>query len=182
MHIGKLAIFCGSKFGSNALYAQHAKELGKLLAEHDIEMVYGGGKNGLMGVAADSIIQNNSVIRGVIPELLLQWESHHQNISELLIVEDMHQRKRKIYEMCDAAIVLPGGFGTLDELFEILTWNQLSIHDKEIFILNSGGFYNHLIKHMQQMAHEGFLYGDLSDQFIVLNQPKELLKFLKKTN
>jgi len=94
-------------------------------------------------------------------------------------VEDMHVRKRKLYELCDAAIILPGGFGTMDELFEILTWNQLSIHDKKIFILNSEGFYDHLLQHLQKLHHEGFLYYDLADLFTILNQPSDIIDHLE---
>jgi uncharacterized protein (TIGR00730 family) len=95
------------------------------------------------------------------------------------VVEDMHMRKRKMYELCDAAIILPGGFGTLDELFEMLTWNQLSIHDKRIFIMNSGGFYDHLLAHLQNLTNEGFLYGELPEQFTILNNPSDILQYIK---
>ena len=178
MNINRLAIFCGSKSGNNNLYTTHAKALGTILGTHHIEMIYGGGRNGLMGVVADSVLLHGGIVRGVIPQLLMKWESQHNDISELLIVDDMHQRKRKMFELCDAAIILPGGFGTLDELFELLTWNQLSIHDKKVFLLNSGGFYNYLLQHMQLLADEGFLYGNLEDQLTILNEPEELLMFL----
>ena len=150
--IQKLAIFCGSRKGNNDVYSNDAKELALILAQHKVELIYGGGKNGLMGVLADTMMENGGIVRGVIPQLLIEWESQHDNISELLVVEDMHVRKRKLYELCDAAIILPGGFGTLDELFEILTWNQLSLHDKQIFILNSAGFYDHLIAHLRRLC------------------------------
>ena len=176
--IKKLAIFCGSKTGKTALYAEHAQALGKVLAEKKIELVYGGGRKGLMGIVADSVMQKAGIVRGVIPKVLTEWEHQHENLSELLVVDDMHIRKRKMYELCDAAIILPGGFGTLDELFEILTWNVLSIHDKKIFILNSGGFYNHLLQHMKFVADEGFLWGELEDQVVVLNEPEEFYKYL----
>lgn len=176
--INKLAIFCGSKKGTNALYQQQAKELAQLLAEKKVELIYGGGKNGLMGVVADTVMEAGGIVRGVIPQVLKEWEHQHDNISELFVVDDMHLRKRKLYELCDAAIILPGGFGTLDELFEILTWNGLSIHDKKIFILNSGGFYNHLIDHIRFSAKEGFLYGNVDEVFTVLDEPAELRSFL----
>lgn len=176
--INKLAIFCGSKKGTNALYQQQAKELALLLAEKKVELIYGGGKNGLMGVLADTVMEAGGIVRGVIPQVLKEWEHQHDNISELFVVDDMHLRKRKLYELCDAAIILPGGFGTLDELFEILTWNGLSIHDKKIFILNSGGFYNHLIDHIRFSANEGFLYGNVDEVLTVLNEPAELRSFL----
>lgn len=172
--INKLAIFCGSKTGSNNLYEKQAKELATILAEKKIELIYGGGKSGLMGVVADTVMERGGIVRGVIPQVLINWEHQHEGISELLIVEDMHVRKRKLYELCDGAIILPGGFGTLDELFEILTWNQLAIHDKKVFILNSGGFYNHLLEHLQHLENEGFLYGKLSEVITILDTPEDL--------
>jgi uncharacterized protein (TIGR00730 family) len=179
MEIKSFAIFCGSKEGSRPIYKQHATELGKLLAKKNLILIYGGGKNGLMGAAADSAMENGGKVRGVIPQVLIDWEHQHQNISELVVVDDMHIRKRKMYELCDAAIILPGGFGTLDELFEMLTWNQLSIHDKKIFILNSARFYDHLLAHLQKLAKEGFLYENLEKQFIVLNEPADILMHIK---
>jgi uncharacterized protein (TIGR00730 family) len=176
--INKLAIFCGSKLGNHSLYEQQAKALAELLAERKIELIYGGGKSGLMGVVANSVMAKGGIVRGVIPQVLVNWEHQHDEISELFVVDDMHVRKRKLYELCDGAIILPGGFGTLDELFEILTWNQLSIHDKKIFILNSGGFYDHLLAHIKLLSDEGFMYGELAAKFIVLNEPADLLQHL----
>ncbi|MDQ3279228.1 MAG: TIGR00730 family Rossman fold protein [Bacteroidota bacterium] len=176
--INKLAIFCGSKKGNNSLYEEQATELAQILAAKSVELIYGGGKNGLMGVVADTVLAKGGIVRGVIPKVLVDWEHQHDTISELFVVDDMHLRKRKLYELCDGAIILPGGFGTLDELFEILTWNQLSIHDKKIFILNSGGFYDHLIAHMQLLSGEGFLYGTLEEKLTLLNEPAELLPYL----
>jgi uncharacterized protein (TIGR00730 family) len=179
MKIQALAIFCGSKTGGNSLYQQHAKDLGKILAAQGVALIYGGGKSGLMGAAADSAMENGGIVRGVIPQVLIEWEHQHENISELLVVEDMHVRKRKMYELCDAAIILPGGFGTLDELFEMLTWNQLSIHDKKIFIMNTAGFYDHLLVHLKHLAEEGFLYGELHEQLTILNNPADILQYLQ---
>jgi uncharacterized protein (TIGR00730 family) len=173
-----MAIFCGSKEGNNVRYREHAVELGQMLAVRGITLIYGGGNNGLMGAVANSVMQHGGTARGVIPQVLLAWEQQHQGISELLVVEDMHVRKRKLYEMCDGAVILPGGFGTLDELFEMLTWNQLSIHDKKIFILNTDGFYDYLIQHMQRLADEGFLYGNLEEKFVLLRDPEELVAYL----
>ena len=176
--INKLAIFCGSKTGANELYAQHASELGTLMARYGVELVYGGGKRGLMGLSADAVMAGGGIVRGVIPQVLVQWEHQHEGISELLVVDDMHVRKRKMYELCDAVIVLPGGFGTLDELFEVLTWNQLSIHDKKVFILNSGGFYDHLLAHLRFLAGEGFLWGNLEEQMTIISTPADLEQHL----
>jgi uncharacterized protein (TIGR00730 family) len=177
MRINKLAIFCGSKKGNNELYEQHAIALASLFAERKVELIYGGGKSGLMGVVANTVMQQGGIVRGVIPKVLTEWEHQHEGISELVVVDDMHIRKRKLYELCDAAIILPGGFGTLDELFEILTWNQLSIHDKKIFIMNSGGFYDNLIAHMQNMSAEGFLYGNLEEKLTIINEPDQLIEY-----
>jgi uncharacterized protein (TIGR00730 family) len=178
MPIQAIAIFCGSQKGNNLLYEQHAEELGKIITANNMTLIYGGGKNGLMGVAANSVLDNGGKVYGIIPKVLVEWESQHEGITELLVVEDMHIRKRTIYERCDAAIILPGGFGSLDELFEILTWNQLAIHDKKIFILNSNGFYDALLLHMQKVQEEGFLYGELNEKFVVLQEPNELIPFL----
>ncbi|HEY1112658.1 MAG TPA: TIGR00730 family Rossman fold protein [Chitinophagaceae bacterium] len=179
MKIQAFAIFCGSKNGNRPIYRQHAAELGKILAAQGKTLIYGGGRNGLMGAAADSVMESGGVVKGVIPQVLIEWEHQHENISELLVVEDMHVRKRKMYELCDAAIILPGGFGTLDELFEMLTWNQLSIHDKQIFILNSEGFYDHLLAHLRHLTENDFLYGALEEQFTVINEPSDLLQYMK---
>lgn len=177
MRINKLAIFCGSKKGNNPLYEQHASALATLLAERKVELIYGGGKSGLMGVVADTVMARGGIVRGVIPRVLTDWEHQHEGISELMIVDDMHIRKRKLYDLCDAAIILPGGYGTLDELFEILTWNQLSIHDKRVFILNTDGFYSHLIQHMQQLSAEGFLYSDWDETVTVIDEPSALAAY-----
>jgi hypothetical protein len=178
MKIDALAVFCGSKSGNNTLYAQHAAELGKLLAQHNITLVYGGGSKGLMGVLADAMMENGGSVTGVIPKILLELEHQHEGITELLVVGDMHVRKKKMYELCDAALILPGGFGTLDELFEMVTWNQLSIHDKPIFILNSDGFFNHLLNHIEQLQKKGFLYEPADKRITCIANPAELLHYI----
>lgn len=177
MNIKSLAVFCGSKSGIDPLYMQHATQLGEVLASKNITMIYGGGGKGIMGAVADSMMKHGGRVVGVIPQGLVEKEHQHQNISELTIVDDMHIRKKKLYELCDAAIILAGGFGTLDELFEILTWNQLSIHEKRIFILNSGGFYDNLIAHIYKLEAQGFLY-DPADEIIILERPEDLVEYL----
>ncbi|MBL7725838.1 MAG: TIGR00730 family Rossman fold protein [Chitinophagaceae bacterium] len=178
MAIQSLAVFCGSKNGNNPLFVKQATELGKLMAENNITLVYGGGSAGIMGTIADSVMENGGKVTGIIPKLLLEWEVQHRGITELIICDDMHVRKRKLYSLCDAALILPGGFGTLDELFEIVTWNQLTIHDKHIYILNSGGFYDHLIQHIDKMKEEGFLYEEAIKRITVIDDPSALLQFL----
>lgn len=178
MAIQSIAVFCGSKSGINPLYAAHAAALGRLMASQKITLVYGGGNKGLMGAIANEIMNNEGKVIGIIPKILLTWEHQHEGITDLRVVEDMHIRKKMMYELCDAAIILPGGNGTLDELFEMLTWNTLNIHNKRIVLLNSAGFYNELIAHIQTMAKEGFLYGDWHERLIVCDNPEEAIAAL----
>jgi len=178
MAIQSLAVFCGSKNGNNPLFAQHATDLGKLMAQHNIKLIYGGGSAGIMGNIADSVMANGGNVTGVIPKILLEWEVQHSGITELIIADDMHVRKRTIYSLSDAAVILPGGFGTLDELFEIVTWNQLTIHSKEIYIINTGGFYDYLLQHIELMKKEGFLYDEAAKRITVVNDPFELFTYL----
>ena len=174
MKIQSVAVFCGSKNGNNPLFSEHAAELGRLIAVLKIKLVYGGGKKGLMGIIADSVMKHEGSVMGVIPKLLVDWEHQHDGLTELAVVPDMHTRKKIMYDMCDAAIVLAGGIGTLDELFEMLTWNQLKIHNKKIYFLNSGGFYNSLIQHMKQMEKEGFLYEPWEERVHFCSTPVEI--------
>ncbi|MCG7857726.1 TIGR00730 family Rossman fold protein [Flavihumibacter sp.] len=174
MNIKAIAVFCGSQAGSNPLFKQHTAELGKLLAMLNIRLVYGGGKKGLMGAIADSVLKHGGEVMGVIPKVLTEWEQQHESLTDLAIVPDMHSRKKMMYEMSDAAIILPGGFGTMDELFEMLTWNQLKIHDKKIYILNSAGYYNSLIQFLRHAEKENFLYEPVEERIIICNNPVEL--------
>lgn len=178
MQYSSLAVFCGSRAGSDPLFTQHAKELGALLSEKNITLVYGGGGIGLMGTVADAVMEGKGKVIGIIPEILLEWEAQHNSITELIVVEDMHVRKRKMYELCDAAVILPGGNGTLDEMFEMLTWNTLNIHNKKIFLLNSNGFYNHLIAHIHHMQQQEFLYEEFNERIVVVNSPAEIFNDL----
>jgi uncharacterized protein (TIGR00730 family) len=174
MTIESVAVFCGSKNGINPLFVQHATELGKHLAMLKLKLIYGGSSKGLMGVLADAVLQNGGAVMGVIPKVLIEWEHQHEGLTELAVVPDMHSRKKMMYDMSDAAIILPGGMGTLDELFEMVTWNQLKIHDKKIYVLNSGGFFNHLINHLRQLEKEDFLYEPIEERIILCNTPVEV--------
>lgn len=169
-----VAVFCGSREGNNKLFARHAQELGRLLALLEVKLVYGGGKKGLMGAVAEAVLANGGKVLGVMPKVLVEWEQQHEGLTELAIVSDMHSRKKMIYDMSDAAILLPGGFGSLDEFFEMITWNQLKIHDKKIYVLNSGGFYNHLQNHLRLLEQEGFLYEPVSERISFCDNPVAL--------
>jgi len=178
MKINSLAVFCGSKNGNNPVYAEHAKELGKLLAKNNITLIYGGGSTGIMGAVADAMMESGGKVIGIITKKLVDWEHQHKGITDLSIVDDMHIRKQKMYDLCDAAVILPGGVGTLDEFFEMVTWNQLSIHDKKIYIINSDNFFDFLLKHIQQMEKQGFLYESVLERITVLDEPAELLQYI----
>lgn len=153
-----LCIFCGSASGGGeGMYLKEAQEVGRWLADHDIELVYGGASIGVMGEIANACLEFGGRVVGVIPESLLKIEVGHKNLSELHVVESMHERKQKMYDLSDAFLALPGGFGTLDELCEILTWAQLKHHKKPCYILNSTGFYDHLLTHFDHLVTEKFL-------------------------
>lgn len=171
-----MAVFCGSREGAEELFTQQAEALGILMAKNQIQLVYGGGNVGLMGTIANAVLEHNGTVTGVIPRILDKQERSHKGLTELLVVDDMHTRKRKMYELCDAAVILPGGYGTLDELFEMITWNNLSIHDKQIFILNLNGFYSHLLEHIKMMLQKDFLYEDPMKRITVVENVTSLFE------
>ncbi len=178
MRIDAIAVFCGSKAGNNPKFESHTKALGYILAKKKISLIYGGGNKGLMATVANAVLEKNGKAIGIIPKVLTEWEHQHNGLTELHIVETMHIRKQMLYDKCDAAVILPGGFGTLDEVFEMLTWNQLSIHNKKIFFLNTDGFYDALMVHILKMQEEGFLYGNHQEKIQVLNNPEDILQYL----
>jgi uncharacterized protein (TIGR00730 family) len=179
MSISSITVFCGSKSGNNPAFEAAALALGTVLAKQNIKLIYGGGNKGMMGAVANGCLQNGGYVVGIIPELLLQWEHGHDALSEMHVVADMHVRKKMLYEMGDAAAVLAGGYGTLDELFEMVTWNQLSIHNKKIYIVNTAGFYDALILHLDTMQRQGFLYDNWQERIVVVNSIEELAKCLR---
>lgn len=179
MSIQTVAVFCGSKDGLDPQFLIEAATFGNLLGEAEMNLVYGGGNKGLMGAVANGAMDAGVKVIGVIPELLIAWEHQHEGITELHVVADMHVRKKMMYDLCDAALILPGGNGTLDELFEMLTWNTLKIHDKKIILLNSNGFYDHLVAHMHRMQAQGFLYENVAHRLLVVKTAEEAMKVLQ---
>jgi len=173
-----ITIFCGSRDGRDPRYVEQARELGLQLAGKGLRIVFGGGRKGLMGALADGMLEGGGRVTGIIPRLLLEWEVQHTGVTELIITESMHERKTLLYKMCDAAIVLPGGYGTLDEMFELLTWNQLNLHDKKVFVLNTAGFYDHLHTHMRHLFDQGFLYQPVEDRVRLFSDPASLVDAL----
>lgn len=174
--MSSLCVFCGSKEGKDKKYIELGKSLGALMAKNDISLVYGGGRVGIMGVMADSCLENNGKVYGVIPKSLMEWEVGHEGITELSVVETMHDRKAKMYELSDGFVALPGGMGTLDELCEIITWAQLEYHTKPIYVLSDFGFFDHLIAHFDLAVREGFLSQEHRDWINVIEGPEALLE------
>ncbi len=152
-----IVVFCGSSEGYNECYREAAYNLGALLAARGIRIIYGGAKVGLMGALADGALENNGEIVGVIPEFLKTTEVAHEQLTRLIIVDTMHERKLKMHELSDGIITLPGGWGTMEELFEMLTWSQLGLHSKPVGLLNVNGYYDALKALTDNMVTEGFL-------------------------
>ncbi len=176
--IESVCVFCGSATGEDPGYREKAIALGHLLAEKQIQLVYGAGNIGLMGVIADAVLEKGGKVVGVIPESLCAKELAHQDLTELHVVSSMHERKALMAERSDAFIAMPGGFGTLDELCEILTWAQLSFHKKPIGLLNVKGFFTPLIRMFDHAIGEKFLKAEHKDLAIVAEDPEELLEKL----
>jgi uncharacterized protein (TIGR00730 family) len=172
----KIAIYCGSSAGPNEIYRTQAALLGRYLAVNKIHIVFGGGKVGMMGILADAALEAGGEVTGVIPRFLHVKEVAHSGLTELITVETMHERKALIEKMCEGAMALPGGFGTLDELFEMLTWGQLGLHDKPVGILNTNGFYREVLAAVDRMVNEGFLKDLNRDMVLVSDSIEELVQ------
>jgi uncharacterized protein (TIGR00730 family) len=170
-----ICVFCGSSTGHDPVYAEAAGKLGALMAEKSIMLVYGGGNIGLMGIVADSVLDAGGKVFGVIPDFLLKREVGHRGITTLEIVDSMHQRKQRMADMANAFIALPGGWGTLDELAEILTWKQLGLINQPVFIININGFFDPLLAQMRSMKDEGFLRPEYFNSLQIANTPDEAI-------
>lgn len=176
MKIQSVTVFCGSKSGNQAGFADQAIELGTALGQKGIQLVYGGGNKGIMGAIANAVLAKNGRVLGIIPKLLLEWEAQHEGLTELIVTESMHDRKKLLYDKADVAIILPGGMGTMDELFELLTWNNLNIHQKKVIILNWEGFYTPLIALMDHMHAEGFMYDDWRNRITIAQDANAVME------
>lgn len=175
----RVTVFCGSSFGTDEIFKTQAILLGNKLAEENIGLVYGGANVGLMGAVADGVLEKGGEVFGVLPNFLRSKEIAHDHLTELFLVETMHERKTKMNDLCDGVIALPGGFGTLEEFFEMLTWAQLGLHKKPIAILNIDGFYDSLITFIQTTVDKGFLKQVNQDMLIVSDNIDELLDKMK---
>lgn len=182
MSISSVCVYCGSSKGVLDSYAQTAKEIAKALAQRNIRIVYGGGHVGLMGIVADAALQAGTEVIGIIPEHIRAKEVQHTGLTELHVVPDMHTRKRMMVERSDAFIILPGGLGTLDEAFEILTWKKLNLHDKPIILFNYEGYWDPFLELIDRTIEQGFsatqdrrLFGvatSVSEVMALLQEPK----------
>ena len=175
----RIAVFCGSSKGFSDDYSEQAILLGEYFSKNQIAMVYGGGKIGIMGVIADTIIRHQGEVIGVIPGLLKHEEVAHQKISQMIVTKKMSKRKVKISKLVDGYIALPGGFGTLDEIFEALTLGQLQIERKAIGILNTNDFFHHTLKQLDHMVKEGFLKQENRDMIMVSDSIEVLMEKMK---
>lgn len=155
-----VCVYCGSNAGSRPAYTERAIALGDRLAKEGLALVYGGGNVGLMGIVADAVLEGGGEVIGVIPQQLVEWEVAHPGLTRLEVVANMHERKARMFDLSDGFIALPGGFGTLDEMFEMLTWRQLGIGDRPCAFLDVEGFYEPLIAMMDRMVAERFLHED----------------------
>ncbi|MRX68709.1 hypothetical protein SAMN06265349_103251 [Flavobacterium resistens] len=174
-----ITVFCGSSFGTDEIFREQAELLGKTLAKENIGLVYGGANVGLMGAVADGALSENGTVIGVLPNFLRSKEIAHLGLTELFVVESMHERKTKMNDLCDGVIALPGGFGTLEELFEMLTWSQLGLHKKPIAILNINGFYDSLIQLTETMVDKGLLKDVNQKMLLVSDNIPDLLEKMK---
>ena len=170
-----ICVYCASSMGNDPVYGQTAFELGGILAEYEIELIYGGAQVGLMGKVADGAISKNGKVTGIIPDFLKTKEIEHNGLSELILVQTMHERKALMQEKSDAFIALPGGFGTMEELFEILTWGQLDLHRKPIGILNVNGYYDALIALVESMISAGLLKDEYKKMLLISDSIEDLL-------
>ena len=176
MKIQSVTVFCGSKSGNQIGFTNQAIELGNALAENGIQLVYGGGGKGIMGSIADAALAKNGKVIGIIPRFLLEWEAQHEGLTELIVTDTMHDRKKILYDKADVAIILPGGMGTMDELFEMLTWNNLNIHQKKVIVLNWEGYYSPLIAMMDHMHNEGFMHEDWRGRITIAEDAKAVIQ------
>jgi uncharacterized protein (TIGR00730 family) len=163
-----IGVYCGANFNGDPVLLAAIENLARTFTDHQIRLVYGGGSVGVMGIIADEMLKRKGLVTGVIPQFLMDKEVGHTGLTEMIITENMHQRKQKMADLADGFIILPGGFGTLEEFFEVLTWLQLGLHAKPIGVLNIGGFYDHLFAQMDVMVQHQFL--KQSNRDLVFNE------------
>ncbi len=180
MSVKSVCVFCGSQAGQLPEYERAARELARVLAAHDVGLVYGGGHVGLMGALADAMLARGGRVTGVIPHHLMRPEVAHQGLTELIVVDSMHERKRIMADRSDAFIVLPGGYGTLEEMFEMVTWLQLRLQAKPVGVVNVEGYFDSLLRFLEHGAEQGFIRRTDWDLLIVEHSPALLFERLQR--
>lgn len=175
----RIAVYCASSTGNEPIFYNSAYALGNALAARDIELVYGGAKVGLMGAVANGVLDKGGSVIGVLPQFLAEKELQHESLTELIMVKDMHERKAKMSELADGFITLPGAFGTMEELFEMLTWGQLALHQKPIALLNIDGYYDALLSFVETMIDSGFLKEEYKKLLLNSNSIEEVLALME---
>jgi uncharacterized protein (TIGR00730 family) len=178
--IRSICVYCGSRSGADGHYANLARDFGHMLAGHHITLVYGGGGIGLMGTLARAVKEHGGKVIGVIPRHLDQIEIKQPGLDEMHVVDDMHTRKRKMFDLSDAFVSLPGSIGTLDETIEVITWRQLGLHDKPIILVNDGGYWNPFLDLLQHIQKEGFANDSLNTLYEVVDSIHDVLPLLAK--
>ena len=181
MNIKKIAVFCGSNSGFNSEFTELAQDLGRLLVRNGIGLVYGGGQVGMMGSIAKEVIKHGGKVYGVIPRFMREKELAYEACTELIVTEDMHERKAKMVQLADGFIALPGGIGTLEELIEVFTWLQLKIHRKPVALLNHNGYYNYLLKLLTHMVDSGLMKDSHMSKLIHAYSSEKLLEKILQT-
>ncbi len=179
-NLRSVCVYCGSSLGAGPRYAETARRLGRELAAHRLRLIYGGGGIGLMAEAADAAMAAGGEVIGVIPELLQKREKGHRGITELRVVASMHERKNLMFELADAFVILPGGFGTLDEAFEMLTWRQLGMHDKPILFLNLDGYWTPFGDLVDHFVRQGFARDSCRALFAMVDTVEEIVPTLRR--
>lgn len=177
--MNSICVYCGANFNGDPVLRSAISELAQVFADQQIRLIYGGGSVGVMGLIADDVLERKGLVTGVIPQFLLDLEVGHKEVTELIVTENMHQRKQKMADLADGFIILPGGFGTLEEFFEVLTWLQLGLHSKAIGVLNIGGYYDHLFAQLDVMVEHRFLKQQNRDLVINSSDPAELVAKMK---
>ncbi|GHE28474.1 LOG family protein [Sphingobacterium griseoflavum] len=180
MKLKSIVVFCASSFGHSIAYSEQAARVGQVFAERGIQLVYGGGKVGLMGTVANAALEAGGKVVGVIPHFLNSKEREHTGVTTLITVDTMHDRKRIMNDYAEGVIALPGGFGTLEELFEMITWAQLGLHKKPVGLLNTNNFYQHLIHFIDHMVSEGLLKKENREMLLIADTIEELLEKMER--
>jgi uncharacterized protein (TIGR00730 family) len=175
-----VCVYCGASSGHDPVHAEAARALGREMAQQRLALIYGGGHVGLMGIIADAVLDAGGEVTGVIPKALMDTEVGHDRLTRLMVVKDMHERKALMAELANGFIAMPGGIGTLEELFEAMTWAQLGFHEKPVGLLNVNGFYDKLLAFLSQLEQEGFLRAEHKNLLINESEPSALLERLRE--